>query len=272
MNQSTFIPIITGLALIAVAPVQAQDSGAPSDEELAKKLANPISSMISVPFDFGFNTGLGPDDGDNITLAIQPVIPFSLSDDFSLVVRTIVPVVWQNDVAGPSGSQFGLSDTLQSFFLVPESDETALGTLTYGVGPAVLWPTSTDSLLGAGTLGAGLTAVALIQKGGWTYGALTNHITGIHDTRSSAGDLDSTFLQPFLVYTTANAWSYVLQSETSYDWDSNEWSVPINVFVNKLTTFGGQKIQLQAGIRYWSESPENGPEDFGTSFKITFLF
>jgi hypothetical protein len=272
MKQSPLIPILTGLTIIAMAPVHAQDPAAPSDADLAKKLANPISSMISVPFDFGFNTGLGPDDGDNVSLAIQPVIPFSLSDDLSLVVRTIVPVVWQNDVAGPSGTQFGLSDTLQSFFFVPESCETGLGTLTYGVGPAVLWPTSTDSLLGAGTLGAGATAVALIQKGGWTYGALTNHITGIHHTRDGAPNLNSTFLQPFLVYTTENAWGYVLQTETSYDWNSYEWSVPINVFVNKLTVIGSQKVQFQLGLRYWAESPENGPEDFGTSFKVTFLF
>ena len=156
--------------------------------------------------------------------------------------------------------------------MVPKSQETALGTLTYGIGPAVLWPTSTDSLLGSGTLGAGPTGVFLFQKGPWTYGALTNHIMGVHDTRSGAPDLQNTFLQPFLVYTTPDAWGFVLQTESSYNWDTEEFTVPINMFVQKLTTIGEQKVQFQVGLRYWAEAPDNGPEGFGTSFKVTFLF
>jgi hypothetical protein len=281
--RSTFVPALASLALMAVAPahaqiatatvpVQVEDNAATSDADLAKELANPISSLISVPFDFGYDTGYGLFDGDRISLTLQPVIPFKLNDDLSLVVRTIVPIVWQNDIAGDSGSQFGLSDTLQSFFLVPNSRETALGTLTYGVGPAVLWPTSTDSLLGPGTWGAGPTGVFLFQKGPWTYGALANHMMGVHDTRSGASNLQNTFLQPFLVYTTPNAWGFVLQTESSYNWDAGEFTVPINAAIQKLTTFGEQKVQFQLGLRYWAESPDNGPEGFGTSFKVTFLF
>jgi hypothetical protein len=264
---SIFTVFVWGIVQSGVA----QDPEGASDEELAIKLANPISSMISVPFDFGYNTGFGPKDGDQLTLSLQPVVPFTLSEDLSLVIRTIVPIIGQDDIAGNSGSQFGLGDTLQSFFLVPNSQATKLGTLTYGVGPAVLWPTSTDRLLGAGTLGAGPTGVVLFQKNGWTYGMLANHIWGVSDTRNDKPDLSITFLQPFFVYT-KNSWSFVLQTESVYDWTTEEWAVPINTYVSKLITIGGQKVQIQVGPRYWVEEAEGGPDGVGGNIKITWLF
>jgi hypothetical protein len=35
---------------------------------------------------------------------------------------------------------------------------------------------------------------------------------------------------------------------------------------------GGLPIQLAAGVRYWAESPEGGPEDWGARLQLTFLF
>jgi hypothetical protein len=75
---------------------------------LAKKLSNPIASLISVPFQFNYDEGFGPNDGQKAVLNIQPVIPISLSEDWNMISRTILPVIWQNDIAGPSGEQSGL--------------------------------------------------------------------------------------------------------------------------------------------------------------------
>ncbi len=260
------------LAVMAVPSAHAQDQQGGADVELAKKLANPIASLISVPIQFNYDTGYGPTDGDKVFANVQPVIPFNLTDDLTLVTRTILPIAWQNDVAGNSGSQFGLGDTLQSFFFVPQTQLTALGKLTYGAGPAVNWPTSTDRLLGSGTLGLGPAGVFLFQKSGWTYGALVTHLWGVAETRSRTPDLDSTFLQPFVAYTTKNAWTFSLNTESSYNWTAEDWAVPINATVAKLTTIGNQKVQFQVGGRHWANEFNNGPEGFGARFTVTFLF
>lgn len=240
-----------------------------SSAELAKKLSNPIASLISVPFQFNYDSGYGPDDGDREVLNIQPVIPISLNEDWNLISRTIAPVIWQNDIAGASGHQFGLGDITQSLFFSPK--EPGPGGLIWGVGPVFLLPTATDELLGAGKWGAGPTIVALKQDGHLTYGVLANHIWSFagEDDRP---DIRSTFLQPFLSYTTPDAWTFTLNTESTYDWKRDEWSVPINFTVGKLIKVDEQPISLTAGARYWATAPENGPDGWGMRLAVTFLF
>lgn len=263
---------VIGLALAALVPQVA----AADDAELAKQLANPIASLISVPFQFNYDHGQGPSNGKKASVNIQPVIPFALNADWNLITRTILPIAWQNDIAGISGTQFGFGDTLVSAWLSPKTSETAFGSLTIGVGPAATFATSTDPLLGSGTWGLGPTAIALVQDklgaGTLTWGALVNHQWGVAETRSNAPELNNSFIQPFLAYSTDTAWTFSLNTESSYNWTTNEWSVPINASVSKLVSLGNQKIQLQAGGGYWAVSPDNGPEGLRGRITATFLF
>src|SRR4030095_12844003 len=124
------------------------------------------------------------DDSFQYKLNIQPVIPFSLGENWNLITRTILPYIYQEDRIGTS-SQSGLGDTLLSLFLSPKTPGP--GGLIWGIGPALYIPTATDHLLGAEKWGAGPTALLLWQKHGWTYGALVNHIWSYagHDARQS---------------------------------------------------------------------------------------
>ncbi|RUW51507.1 MULTISPECIES: transporter [unclassified Mesorhizobium] len=238
-------------------------------QDLAKKLSNPIASLISVPFQFNWDQGYGPNDGDKGYVNIQPVIPFSLNDDWNVISRTILPVAYQHDIAGPSGNQFGLGDISQSLFFSPKKP-TANG-IIWGVGPVFLFPTATDELLGGQKWGAGPTAVVLKQKDGWTVGMLANHIWSFAGD-GDRSDINATYLQPFVSYTTKDAWTFSLNTESTYNWEAQQWSVPINFQVSKLVVMDKQPISLFAGVRYWAESPDNGPDGFGFRTGITLLF
>jgi hypothetical protein len=232
------------------------------DAELAKQLSNPISSLISVPFQFNWDTGIGPKDADAVTLNIQPVVPFSLNEEWNLISRTIVPVRWSG-----SDSAFGLGDTVQSLFFSPKEP---VGGWIVGAGPVALIPTGTDSAFQSRQFGLGPTAVALRQQGGWTYGALANHIWGI-EAPSERDPVNATFLQPFLVHTWPSATSVSLLTETTYDWTNDQWTVPIIGAVSQVVSIGEQRVSLQIGGRYYAEAPSGGPE-WGLRAAVIFLF
>ena len=241
-----------------------------TDEQLAKQLQNPVAALISVPLQLNYDQNIGSDDsGERWTLNVQPVIPFDFSEDWNLISRTILPVVWQDDIFPGAGSQSGIGDVVQSLFFSPKAP-TQSGWI-WGAGPVFLLPTGSDDLLTADKWGAGPTGVVLRQQGPWTYGALVNHVWSFAGDDKRA-DISSTFLQPFMSYTTPSAVSYALQTESTYDWKNEQWSAPIGAIVSKVTSIGGQTVSVAGGIRYWIDSPESGPEGWGARLVFTLLF
>jgi hypothetical protein len=260
--------VTLGLCLLAqgMAPAFA---GEEEDTELATELANPLANLISIPFQGNYNGGIGPGEGgDRVFVNVQPVIPFTINDDWNLISRTILPVTWQNDIFPTAGTQFGLGNTTESLFLSPSRVTNGF---TWGIGPVLLLPTATDNLLGLDTWGVGPTAVGLWQGQGWTIGMLANQIWSVAGDSSDA--VNATFLQPFVSYTTPDAWTFSLNTESTYNWKANSWSVPINASVSKLVMMGGKlPVSYFAGLRYWVESPEDvGPTGLGARFGFTVL-
>lgn len=266
MKHAIYIFVILAFSLTQGASLAA----AQSNEELAKKLANPVASLISMPFQFNYDGNIGADEnGDRVTLNIQPVIPVSLNEDWNLISRTVLPVLYQNDVRPLSGSESGIGDTVQSIFFSP-TKPTAGGWI-WGAGPAFLLPTASDDVLGSEKWGAGITGVALKQVGPWSYGALANHIASVAGD-SERADINNTFLQPFLAYTTKSAVTIALNTESTYDWDSHEWAVPINFNITKVIKVRSQLLSVGGGIRYWAEETDTSPEGVGFRLQLTFLF
>lgn len=242
-------------------------SGRASDADaLAQKLSNPISDLISVPFQFNYDQNLGAaGNGYRWTTNVQPVVPISLNENWNLISRTIVPLVRQNNVAGAT-SQGGVGDVFQSLFLSPK--EPTRGGLIWGVGAAFLLPTATDPVLGADTFAAGPTAVGLWQKGPWTYGALVNHIWDI----DGPADISNTFLQPFLAYGFGKGWTLTMQAEATRDWVRKTNSVPVALITSKVINLYGQPISIAGGVRYYAQSAPGGPSGMGARIAITWMY
>ena len=244
---------------------------AESDEELAKKAQNPIAAMISLPIQLNYDKRLGAgDDGKKWLLNVQPVIPFDLNPEWNLISRTVVPLIDQNDIA-PGGTldESGVGDVVQSLFFSPKAPTS--GGWIWGAGPVLLLPTASDKLLGSEKWGLGPTAVVLRQHNGWTYGMLGNHIWSVagEDKRD---DISATFVQPFMGYTTRTFTTFMINTESTYDWKNKAWSVPINLTATQMLRIGGQPLTLQAGARYWADSPQGGPEGWGFRIAVTLLF
>jgi hypothetical protein len=255
--------LLAGIVVAASVRVAVADGAA----DLAQKLSNPVSDLISVPLQLNYDEGIGlGGNGSRWTLNVQPVVPISLNADWNIISRTIVPFVSTDGIPAGAGSDTGIGDTVQSFFLSPKAP-TAGGWI-WGAGPVFLLPTSSDSKFGPGEWGVGLTGVALKQDGPWTYGALANHIVDVDGNI----DINSTVLQPFVSYTTPDAWTFSLNTESTYNWAAKDWSVPVNAAVSKLVTFGDQPVSLGAGVRYWADSATGGPDGWGARFTMTFLF
>jgi hypothetical protein len=232
-------------------------------DSLSKQLANPVANLISVPFQENILFGLGPDgDGTASVLNIQPVIPFHLNEDWNLISRTILPVVYTSKIFEDDFG--GLADTTQSFFLSPSKPTS--GGLVWGVGPVINIPTATDPRLGTSEWGAGPTAVALVQKGPWTVGTLANQVWSFGD-----GDINQTFVQPFATYSLGKGRSVNLNTQTTYNWNSEEWTIPITLTAQQVFKLGKQPMQFQIGGTYYADKPQDGP-DWGIRTSLVFLF
>lgn len=270
LRESLFWVVRSVCTVMALVPVmsiaEAQDQAA----DLAKQLSNPVAALISVPFQLNYDGRIGPGrDGERWLLNIQPVVPVSLSDDWNVISRTILPVVSQSDVFPDAGHQRGIGDVVQSFFFSPT--KPAPGGWIWGAGPVLLLPTASNDLLGSEKWGAGPTAVLLRQAGPWSYGALVNHLwsfAGDDDRRN----LNATFAQPFLTYNTPNAWTFSLNVESTYDWTAGQWSVPINLNASRVLAIGRQMLSIGGGVRYWADGPDSGPHDVGVRLTMTLLY
>jgi len=253
---------IAALALLLPCAAWAQDDSA----ELAKKLANPVSSLISVPLQHNYDCCYGPSDGFRYTLNVQPVVPLSISKDWNLIVRTIVPIVYQQSTAPGSDEAFGFSDVTQSFFFSPKESP---GGIIWAVGPALLYPLGGEAL-GTRKWGAGPTFLVLKQQGPVTLGVLTNQIWSYAGDRSRP-EVNQLFLQPFFNYTYPSSTALTLNTETTYNWITRQWTVPINFGASHVYKFGGQRVQLAALGKVYAETPSGGP-GWGLRFVTTFLF
>jgi hypothetical protein len=231
-------------------------AGDEQSADLAKQLSNPIASLVSVPFQFNWEQDVGPSELTRFILNVQPVMPFTVNENVNLIVRLIAPLVSQPPLVDGGSAAFGMGDITTSFFISPSKATK----LIWGAGPVIVLPSTSESTLGSGKWSAGPTIVALKQTGPWTIGALWNQVWSFSGDQSRS-DVNQMFLQPFVSYQVTHTVTLTAQSEMTANWevDQDRWTVPINLIVSKLSSFGTFPASYQVGVGAFPVHPEIGP-------------
>jgi hypothetical protein len=239
-----------------------------SAAELAKKLSNPVASLISVPFQNNTDLGIGTYNGSKNTLNFQPVIPISLSPKLNLISRYIIPVVTQHNITGEDTHQAGLADAVISAWFSPAEAKNGF---IWGVGPVFLLPVATNDMLGTKKLGIGPTALALKQFHGWTIGALANQIWSVAGD-ADRSDVSQMFVQPFIAYNWKSGAGLGLNAEITQNWMASSTTAFINPTISGVTKLGTQIVSLVIGPRIQVAGPDGSRADFGVRAAVTFVF
>ena len=257
---------------------QETPAAATNSDELRKQSQNPVASLISVPIQDNFNFNTGPADRTQNVLNIQPVIPLSVSKDWSLIVRSITPIVYQPiPVTQASGSPvqttgvYGLGDMNPTFFLAPKKSK-----IIWGIGPTLVLPTATNTTyLGQGKLSMGPSVVALVQPKKWTIGALANNVWSVagHSNIDKPA-VNQFLLQWFVNYNMKKGWYLTTSPIVTANWRAtggNVWTVPFGGGVGRIMKLGFQPVNITAQF-YGNAVYPAGTSPWGLRLQFVLLF
>lgn len=262
-SKGTTSPVlVTALAagaLLAAVPAHAELSA----EELAKLAQNPVGNLISLPFQNNTNLNLGPEKGTQNILNIQPVIPISVSEEWNIITRTILPVIWNPSLGPNDPSTNGIGDTVFTAFLSPAKP----GQWIWGVGPVFQLPTNSNAELGNKNWGMGASFVVLhLDKGDpWVYGVLVNNIWSLTSNKQG-GSYSTGLIQPFVNYNFPGGLYLTSAPICTVDWNAdsgNQWTLPLGGGVGKIFHFGKLPVNTQLSAYYNVVKP-----DFGANWQI----
>ncbi len=256
--------LLTGIAFLT----NAARADEKSTQELAKASQNPVSSLISVPFEFNTNFNNGPEDAVVEVLNIKPVYPVNISKNWNLINRAIVPVIWQGSRVQGEGNAFGLGDiTYQGFFSPAKT-----GKFIWGAGPTLVMPTGANRMT-SDKWSAGPSLVGLTMPGHWVLGALFSNVWSLGGL-GDAPDVNSGSLQYFINYNMKGGWYLSSAPTITANWKAdsgNVWTVPFGGGVGRIMKIGKQHVNLKLAAYYNVEEPDNA-SDWTLQFTWTFLF
>lgn len=258
---------VLAITLLGCAPAMAEMSAT----DLAKLAQNPVGNLISIPFQNNTNLNYGPEQGTQNILNVQPVIPVSINQDWNIITRTIVPVVWQPSLGPDINRTSGIGDTVFTAFLSPANP----GKWIWGAGPVVQLPTNTSDELGNGNWGLGPSFVLLrIEHGNpWVYGALVNNVWSLTDDQHG-GYYNNGLIQPFLNYNFKGGLYLTSAPIITANWTAdsdNRWTLPVGGGVGKIFHLGKLPVNTQLSAYYNAVTPDEGA-DWQVRAQVQLMF
>jgi hypothetical protein len=233
-GSATYAVAILGLCFWA------QQSLADEPPDLVKQSQNPVASLISVPLQNNLEFGVGPKGDQADVLYVEPVIPVSITPDWNVITRTIVPVIYEPYLSNGIGNTAGTGDTNLSLYLSPAKT----GALIWGIGPSLTFPTASERLLGQGKYSAGLSGAVLTIRGPWVLGVLVTDVASVGG-ESDRKNVHQMLVQPFVDYNLPRGWYLSSSPMMTADWkapSTDRWTVPIGGGGGRIFAIGKQAV------------------------------
>ena len=267
--------LVTGILFTGTAYGAEQGAG-----DLAKASQNPIGNMISLPFQNNTSFGIGPNDAKSNSLLIQPVYPTSLSSNWNLINRGIVPLIYRQEVVPGTGSAAGLGDISYTGFISPAKP----GKIIWGVGPAFIFPTAQEERFASDKWSAGAGVVILSMPGNWVLGGLVQNVWSFAGD-DDAADVNQMLIQPIINYNFNKGWYFTSVPVITANWEAdsdNRWTIPVGGGFGRIMHWGKQAVDLQTQAFYNVEKPiplaaqginlDNQGETWTLRLQLKFLF
>jgi len=292
MNKRGLIIIVfVALTVVGIAAfigaARAEEKGAHDMKDLAKQSQNPVAKLISVPFEMNNTFNNGSDDAYVMNLNIKPVIPMSLTENWNLIHRLILPVIYQDEgfsgqwvkfnvghityeeKVGAEGKVFGLGDTVYQGFFTPAKP----GKIIWGLGPQLNIPTGMDRLT-QDKWSLGPTAVVLTMPGPWVIGLLAGNVWSIGGY-NNASNVNELTAQYWFNYNMKGGWYLSTAPVITANWEAEDsddtWTVPFGGGVGRVFKIGNQHVNMKAAGYYSAVKPDNA-SDWNLQLSCTFLF
>src|SRR5208282_1217434 len=256
---------LAGSAQAQPAPTPAPSSSTMSDQELAIAVHNPFEDFVKVPIQSTTGFQLGPHHKVGDSVNIEPLLPFSLNENWDLFARPSLTFTY----APTPREQSGLEDLEISFALSPAKNTTWV----WAVGPIFDFPTASSSELGTGRWSAGPTAALVYSEGPWLNAILTDQLMSFAGNRER-GSVNQTYIEPMISYNFESGWYADVDPAITYDWTAdtaNAWTIPMGADIGKAFKMGSQDLSLQLGGYDLLKRPDGAPE-WIMRVSVTFLF
>lgn len=247
----------------------AEEGGAaePSADEVAKALANPNTPLAKLTTRIQYRTFDGTladaSSQSSTTVLLQPSFPFPLSNGDLVFFRPAIPIIIGQPVVNETGgfdSKTGLGDIAFDIAYGKTNKKTGLIT---AVGIVATLPTAAPNELGGRNLNLGPEFLIGLIKSKYVLGAYPNHQWKVAGNGVATS---LTSMQVFANLLPGNAWVLGTAPIMSYNWKSEQWTVPLNLTFGKTYIVAGRPWNFSFEANYFIQ----GSETFGQKWFIGF--
>jgi hypothetical protein len=248
--------------------VTESSTGQPSASELSRQLANPVSSVWSIANQFNafeLNNGQW-----NNNWNFQPVMPVSLTKDWNLITRPVMPfynIVPHQTAPGEFNRATGLGDLALVELLSPANS----GNWVLGAGPTAIFPTATSRFTGQGKWQLGPSAVVGYLTKEYFIGVFPQQWWSIGGQHGRL-DTNQMNLQPIATLFFGKGWSLGYSGNILANWNApseDVWTVPVGLGLAKVQKFGRLPVKIQLSVQYMPVHPRISGQEWNVQVQIT---